>query len=816
MDYFVDVILPLPLRKLFTYAVNEQEARFLKPGMRVAVSFGKSKLYSAVVWAVHSENPPYQTKDIEYILDETPIVTILQLKLWQWVSEYYMCSLGEVYKGAMPSAMLLESETVVEIDDKDLQREALSEEEWCVYQALCRKGALSVQEVGEVIQKKRVLPVLTSLADKKVIRISEKIYEKYVPKLVKYVRLNPIFDTSQGLKEVFERVRKTEKQRQLLLAYFSICSQEKSPLKAQTLLERAEMSPSILKGLVKKGVLEEYYIRHDRVQTEGNEQLSKGLTKAQRFAYDEICQEWKGLQTVLLHGVTASGKTEIYITLIEQMLEEGKQVLYLLPEIAISVQLIERLREHFGPYMSVYHSKYSTHERVEVWNNMLAESDKTRLIVGVRSSVFLPFKNLGLVIVDEEHEASYRQMNPTPRYHVRDTALMLAQLHKAKVLLGSATPAVETLHNVQQKKYGYSKLTQRYDNYQLPDIEVVDLKDKTFRKKMKGHFSDTLLEAIAETLRQGRQVIIFQNRRGFAPIVQCQSCGNVPQCPNCDVSLTYHQTPNQLRCHYCGYYTTTPQICVACASPNLNTKGCGTEQITQELMVLFPDKQIDRLDKDTTSGKYGAEKIISEFAQHRTHILVGTQMIAKGFDFENVGLVGIVNADSLIHAPDFRAYERSFQILLQIAGRAGRSKKKGKVIIQTYKPHHQVIEQVEEMDYRAMYVHQIHERQQFRYPPFVRLVKITLKHSDLNKVNEAADWLAKVLRNGFANQENLEVLGPEFPHIARIRNEYLKDILVKIPLDVSLQEVKNYLLRTEDSFHSIVAFRPVKIAYFVD
>ncbi|MDO5608454.1 MAG: primosomal protein N' [Capnocytophaga sp.] len=816
MSYFIDVILPLPLGKLFTYRVNEHEARFLQSGMRVAVSFGKSKLYSALVWTVHKIAPAYETKDIEYILDETPVVTTSQLQLWQWISDYYMCPIGDVYKAAMPSAMLLESETSIQIDRKDIDKETLTKEERLIYETLQYKSSLSVNEVSHIIERKNTLPILMRLVGKNAIRISEKIYEKYIPKLVKYVRLNPDFDTPDGLKSVFELLRRSEKQKQLLLAYFNIQTKDKSPIKAETLLENTQLSSAILKALIDKNILEEYYIRHDRVQLGGNSDEAKELTEAQTKTYDEIIQLWQSKETVLLHGVTASGKTEIYIRLIEEMLEQGKQVLYMLPEIGLSTQLIERLKQHFGSFMSVYHSKYTTHERVEVWNNMLKDNDKAKLIIGVRSSVFLPFKNLGLVLVDEEHDASYRQFDPSPRYQARDTALVLAKLHHAKVLLGSATPAIESLYNVQQHKYGYAKLSQRYDTYEIPDIQVIDLKDKTKRKKVNGHFSDDLITAIQTTLSEGRQIIIFQNRRGFAPVVQCKNCGTVPQCPHCDVSLTYHQGRNQLRCHYCGYYIAMPHNCIACGSTELNTKGFGTEQIAEELTVLFPDARIDRIDQDTTSGKYGHQKIISKFEQHETDILVGTQMITKGFDFENVGLVGVMNADALIHFPDFRAHERSFQILVQIAGRAGRSKRKGSVFIQTYNPQHPIIKQVQETDYRSMYTTQLTERQEFHYPPFVKLIKITFKNSDFNKINEAADWFAKTLRSGFAQHQNLEILGPEFPHVSRIRNEYLKDILLKIPTEMRLQDVKNYLLRTEKSFHSVAHFRPVRVVYVVD
>ncbi len=816
MSYFVDVILPIPIRKLFTYGINQDEARFLKSGMRVAVSFGKSKVYTALVFQVHTNTPTYETKDIEYVLDEIPIISPLQLQHWQWISDFYMCSLGEVFKAAMPSAFLLESETVVEISHKDLETSLFTDDEWLVYEALGFKTVLTGNEVGKIVGKKKALKILKSLVEKKAVRISEKMFEKYVPKLVKYVRLSTEFQTDEGIKKAFENLSRADKQRQLLVAYFNHINKDKSPLKAEKLLSQANVSANILKSVVDKGILEEYFIQKDRVSFAGDLLDKKTLNEAQYEALEQIKQQFKEKQTVLFQGVTASGKTEIYIELIDQVLKSGKQVLYLLPEIGLTVHLINRLKNFFGDKLGVYHSKYTSNERVEVWNNVLQESSKNQLVVGVRSSVFLPFSNLGLVIVDEEHDPSYRQFEPAPRFQTRDVAIVLAKLHNANVLLGSATPSLESLNNAKREKYGYVYLSKRFGNFQKPDIQIIDLKDKRFRKQMNGHFSDTLIQEIEHTLREGSQVILFQNQRGYAPVVQCESCGTVPQCPHCDVSLTYHHGRNQLRCHYCGYAIMMPQTCVACGSTDLKTKGFGTEQIAKELAVLFPEAIVDRMDQDTTGRKYGYEKILSKFEQQETQILVGTQMISKGLDFENVGLVGVMNADSLIHFPDFRAHERSFQLLVQVSGRAGRGAKSGKVLIQTYNPKHPVLQQVLHNDFKQMFQSQIDERKEFLYPPFVRLLKITLKHSDFNKVNEGADWFAQVLRQGFSNQNGLQVLGPEFPPISRIRNEYMKDILIKISPNVSIEKVKKYVLRTEISFQAVPNFRAIRVIFYVE
>ncbi|CEN41522.1 replication restart helicase PriA [Capnocytophaga cynodegmi] len=816
MSYFVDVILPIPLRKLFTYGVNQDEAHFLKPGIRVAVSFGKSKVYTALVFQVHTNQPTYQTKDIEYILDETPVVNQLQLQHWQWISEFYMCSLGEVFKMAMPSSFLLESETIIEKSSRELEINELTDDELLVYEALNFKTALTGNEVAKIVGNKKALKVLKGLVDKNAIKISEKIFEKYVPKLVKYIRLSSEYQSDEGIKKAFDILSKATKQKQLIVAYFNCINKEKGVLKAEKLLSQANVSASVLKSVVEKGIFEEYFIQKDRINFTGDLYEKKILSDAQQESFLEIQNQFQEKEIILFQGVTASGKTEIYIELIDQVLKSGKQVLYLLPEIGLTVHLINRLKKYFGDKMGVYHSKYTTNERVEVWNNVLNGNTKNQLVVGVRSSVFLPFSNLGLVIVDEEHDTSYRQFEPAPRFHTRDAAIVLSKIHKAKVLLGSATPSLESLYNAKREKYGYVYLSKRFGDFQVPDIEIIDIKDKHFRKQMTGHFSDELIEEIGKTLQKGNQVILFQNQRGYAPVIQCKSCATVPQCPHCDVSLTYHQGRNQLRCHYCGYAIAKPEVCIACGSTDLITKGVGTEQIAKELTELFPDVTIDRMDQDTTSGKYGYEKILSKFEQRETQILVGTQMISKGLDFENVGLVGVMNADSFIHFPDFRAYERSFQLLVQISGRAGRSSQKGKVLIQTYSPKHPVLQQVLHNNFKEMFQSQIKERKEFHYPPFVRLIKITFKHSDFNKVNEGAEWFAEALRQGFSQQQLLQVLGPEFPLVSRIRNEYIKDILVKIPPEISVESVKKYILRTEISFQSVANFRSVRVIFNVE
>ena len=815
--YFVEVILPLPLPKLYTYRINEDEAHFLQMGMRVAVSFGKSKVYTALVHKVHTNEPTYETKDIEYILDETPIVTPEQITHWQWIADYYMCTLGEVIKSALPSAFLLESETIIEIAEKDLNSNLFSDDEFQVYEALHYKTALKGSEVSKIIPKKKTLKVIKSLVEKGAARISERIFEKYVPKLVKFIRLAKDYQSQEGLQKALELL-KGEKQKKLIMAYFNHINREVLPLKVENLLEEAKVSNAVLKSVVEKGILEIYYLQKDRVSFAGSEILAKKtLNNIQNEALYQVQQQFQTKNTVLLQGVTASGKTEIYIELIDQYLKEGKQVLYLLPEIALTIHLINRLKKHFGKNLSVYHSKYNTNERVEVWNNVLNNCSKAQLVVGVRSSVYLPFKDLGLVVIDEEHDSSYRQFDPAPRLQARDSAIMLANLFKAKTLLGTATPSIESMHNVKVGKYGFVYLSKRYANFLPPIIELIDIKDKQHRKRMNGHFSDILIEEMTNTLSQGKQVLLFQNRRGYAPIVQCMHCGTVPQCPHCDVSLTFHHSSNQLRCHYCGYAIPMPKTCIACGSVDLKTKGFGTEQISKELEILFPQVAIDRMDQDTTNGKYGYEKILAKFEQQETQILVGTQMISKGLDFENIGLVGVMNADALIHSSDYRAYERSFQLLLQVSGRAGRSAQRGKVLIQTYNPQHPVIQQVLQNDFKGMYQNQIEERQSFSYPPFVQMIKITLKHTNFNRTNEGAEWFANALKEAFASKKGIEILGPEFPLISRIRNEYMKDVLVKVkPSELSIHHTKEQIKRIETSFQSISNFRAIRVSYLID
>ena len=703
--------------------------------MRVAVSFGKSKMYTGLVLNIHTNAPTlYEAKEIHQILDEIPLVNEKQLQHWQWIANYYMCSLGDVYRASLPSAFLLESETIIYKNDAFLDETILADDEFLIFEALQQQSQLTIHQVIAILGKKKVMPIVNGLIQKEAIVIKEEIYEQYKPKLIRYVRLHKNYTSDDSLGKLLEELSNAKKQREAVLGFFQLLTTKK-PIKAKDLEEKAVVSPTILKSLVDKEILEFYHIQIDRVQYKGDTNDLKVLNEFQEKALAEIKETFKEKDVTLLHGITSSGKTEVYTKLIQEVLDEGKQVLFLLPEIALTTQIIVRLQYYFGEQISVFHSKYSINERVEVWNNVLNNKLKARIILGARSSVFLPFSNLGLIVVDEEHETSYKQFEPSPRYNARDAAIVLAKIHKAKILLGSATPSLETYYNAQQNKYGFVELNRRHGNVQLPKIELINVKEKQRKKEMKGHFSDRLLTLIQEALDLKEQVILFQNRRGYSPVVECKTCGVSPECPNCDVTLTFHKFKHELRCHYCSYQRAMPNSCGACGSNTLDTKGFGTEQIELELKEIFPDFKIGRMDLDTTRGKHGYQKIIGAFEAKEIDVLVGTQMLSKGLDFENVSLVGILNADTMLNFPDFRAHERGYDMMVQVSGRAGRSKKQGNVAIQTYNPFHQILQQVSTTNYTEMYKEQLQERYQYKYPPYYRLIKITLKHRDYNKVD---------------------------------------------------------------------------------
>ena len=780
--------------------------------MRVAVSFGKSKMYSALVFNIHQTKPTlYDAKEIHQILDETPLVNEQQLKHWQWIANYYMCSLGDVYRAALPSAFLLESESIINKNDAFTDEDILADDEFLIFEALQHQSQLTIHQVVAILGKKKVMPIVNSLIKKSAITIKEEIYEQYKPKLVKYVRLNTAYTSDDSLEKLLSELSRAKKQRDAVLTFFQL-STSKKPIKTKDLEVKANVSSSILKSLVDKNIFEFYHIQTDRIQFKGDTNSLKTLNEFQEKALSEIKETFVNKDVTLLHGVTSSGKTEVYTKLIQEVLDQGKQVLFLLPEIALTTQIITRLQFYFGDQISVFHSKYSMNERVEVWNNVLENKTKAQIILGARSSIFLPFSNLGLIVVDEEHETSYKQFEPSPRYNARDAAVVLAKIHQAKILLGSATPSLESYFNAQQNKYGFVELNRRHGNIQLPKIELIDVKEKHKKKEMTGHFSDRMLKLITEALEGKEQVILFQNRRGYSPVVECKTCGVAPECPNCDITLTYHKFRGELRCHYCNYQRAMPNSCGACGSNTLDTKGFGTEQIELELKELFPDFKIGRMDLDTTRGKHGYQKIIGAFEAKEIDVLVGTQMLSKGLDFENVSLVGILNADTMLNFPDFRAHERAYDMMVQVSGRAGRSKKQGNVAIQTFNPYHQILQQVSTTNYTEMYKEQLQERWQYKYPPYYRLIKITLKHRDYNKVENGVNWLAKALQNSFGEH----VLGPTAPAVSRIRNQYIKNIVIKIPPKQSLANTKKQLQKIKNTFEAVKDFRPIRFITDVD
>ncbi|CCG53827.1 Primosomal protein N' [Flavobacterium indicum GPTSA100-9 = DSM 17447] len=810
---FINVILPLALDKTFTYAVNEEEYRFIVPGMRVAVPFGKSKIYTALVIEKYQTPPElYEAKEIQQIIDGYPIVNPLQIEHWQWIANYYMCSVGEVYKAALPSGLILESETLLTSEKSTFEQQEVTDEEYLILEALQSQSSITLAEVTKILNKKKVIPVIQSLIQKGLLLMNEEVQEQYKPKLVKYVKLHDEFLQQDKLQELLELLGKAQKQKDLVLHYFQLFARERKPISSKVLLETAGVSVAVLKNLIEKNIFVTYYINQDRVVFEKEEGFEIQLSDAQNQAFQSLVLNFQKYDVNLFHGVTASGKTEVYIKLIEEYIAQDKQVLFLLPEIALTTQLVQRLTAYFGNQVAVFHSKYNSHERIEVWQQVLHNSEKAKVVLGVRSALFLPFSNLGLIVVDEEHEATYKQQDPAPRFHARDAAIVLAKMHHAKVVLGSATPSIESYFNAQSKKYGLIELFERYNNVVLPEIHLIDLKDKYFRKRMDGHFSDELIERMQETLGNGEQIMLFQNRRGYSPYIECITCGHVPQCPNCDVSLTYYKYKEALKCHYCGYHIAKPTHCHHCHSLDLSTKGFGTEQIELELKKLFPTKRIARMDQDTTRGKFAFEKLIDAFKNQEIDILVGTQMLAKGLDFENVTLVGILNADNLLNQPYYRAYERAYQMMVQVSGRAGRKAKKGSVVIQTYNPLHNTIQQVVNNNYGAMYKEQIYERSNFKYPPYYRLIQIKLRHKDYDKLKEGSMWLYNVMTQNLA----IPILGPEEPVVNRIRNEYIRTILIKVPNNSNLVNTKKLIKKVLMSFDAVPQYRAIKLTVNVD
>ena len=815
---YVDVILPLPLANTFTYSVPDEWADMVRIGMRVVVPFGKKKMYTAVIYVIHSVTPTiYEAKDILCLLDNEPILRHPQLKFWDWVSSYYQAFLGDVYQAAVPAGLKLESETQVRINPDYEAETLLSEKEQKLLDALSDGKTTTVTELNKITEMRDTLPTLKQLLEKGAVEISEELTEKFRAKTDTFVRLTEEALQEENLRKLFEDLSRAKKQLDMLMMYIDLSKclipLKKREVSRKELLERSGASPAVLNGLVERGAMETYSKEIGRLavsEIQTSEQYP--LNEFQQKAYAEIEKQFIEKQVVLLHGVTSSGKTELYIQLINKTLSEGKQVLYLVPEIALTTQLTTRLKRVFGRKLGVYHSKFSDAERVEIWNNVL--NDKTYdVIIGVRSSIFLPFRQLGLVIVDEEHESSYKQYDPAPRYHARNAAIVLASMHGAKTLLGTATPAVETYHNALTGKFGLVELNERHQEMAMPEILVVDSKEAYRKKQMESHFTPLLLEKISKALQNKEQVILFQNRRGYAPYIECKACAYVPHCKNCDVSLTVHKVFNTLTCHYCGYTEAIPNICPACGTPGtLATKGFGTEKIEDEIKLIFPEARVSRMDLDTTRSKKSYEKIITDFEQQKVDILIGTQMVSKGLDFERVSLVGILNADNMLNFPDFRAHERAYQLMAQVSGRAGRKNKRGTVVLQTSSPKHVVIGQVIRNDYKAMFTTQCEERKLFKYPPYFRMIQIVLRHRDPKVLNQAANKMATDLRAVFGAR----ILGPNVPSVSRIQNMYIKHILLKFEVEASADRAKELLRQIADQVIAQPQFKALWVNLDVD
>lgn len=816
---YAEIILPLPLRGTFTYAVPAGSEADMQTGSRVLVQFGKKKYYTGIVDRMHSDDPGYEVKPIMALLDPRPITRYPQLRLWKWISEYYLAPLGEVFKAAVPSGLKPESDTFVSLNEDFGTPEGvkLTERQALVVMLLEERKRMRVSEIESELKVKDATGIISRLLDAGIVNIDEKIVEKYHARKETYIELNALRGDHETLHGFFDMTRRSRQQEKTLIAYLDL-SGWMSPngklrdVTRQELIKTVGITPGILKALVDKGVMrqEKRTINRFNGRQEGHSAPSP-LSAAQQTALGEIRSRFRDKQTVMLHGVTGSGKTEIYSHLIASALHDGNQVLYLVPEISLTTQLTDRLRTVLGGRLLVYHSKFSDSERVDIWKRLLSGNEPL-VVLGARSSVFLPFAHLGLVIVDEEHESSFKQFDPAPRYNARDTAMMLATMHGAKVLLGSATPSVETYYKALNGKYGLVTLSERYEGSVLPDVEIVDMRDQRKKKLNTGILSSRLVSEIRKSLENNRQAIIFQNRRGFAPVVVCRQCGWIPKCKNCDVSLVYHKFSNLLKCHYCGFSHNLPSICPACGQNSIDIFGYGTERIAEEVHQIFPDSRVSRMDLDTTRNKDSHQEIIEEFARHDTDILVGTQMVTKGLDFGDVRVAAVVNADTLLSFPDFRSNERAFNMLEQVSGRAGRRKEKGTVIIQTTDPSNPVLEFVRRHSYREYYDREITEREKYRYPPFTKVINIYLRNKDSAAADRAAARYSVLLRSIFGNR----VLGPVKPFVSRVALWYIQSFMLKIEANASMKKVKELLEMIYSQAAAMPEMKSTQVYYDVD
>ena len=812
--YYADILLPLHLPGTYTYRVPQEYNGKVKPGQRVVVQFGRQKLYSALIRRIHEHAPNWKTKYIASILDIEPIVTERQMDFWDWLADYYMCYAGDVMAVALPAGLKLASESAVAIHpDFDGELSRLSDQELRVVQMLSEHQVMKVADIGRALGIQKVMPLIRTMIEQSIIVMDEDIKNRFTPRTSTYLRLSEAYQSETSQRQLFDELerKKRSKQVAILMQLMQLSDFGRNPV-----AKRALPQGSALNTLLRNNILKQEEHVESRIERYDTEDLLDPrqivLNEEQERAFSVLsgnCSQ----RTHLLHGVTASGKTEVYIKLIDEVIRSGRQALMLLPEIALTTQVINRLKRYFGDKVGVYHSRFSASQRVEVWQRTLSNDEGGfQVLLGARSALLLPFRDLALVIVDEEHDSSFKQQDPAPRYNARDAAIYLASMWKARVVLGSATPSVESYHNAATGKYGLATLTQRYGGFSLPEVTIVDMREAYKNHEMKGHFSTPLLAAIDEALAKKQQVILFQNRRGFSLHLECDDCHHIPQCVHCDVSLVYHKATNTLRCHYCGYSIPVPEECPACHSTHLRMIGIGTERIEEDLQIMYPDATVARMDLDSTLQKNQYIELLNDFQNRRIDILVGTQMVTKGLDFQNVSVVGVVNADNLINYPNFRSFERAFQQLTQVSGRAGRHGEGGRVFIQTFNPQHQVLADVMTGDYRHLYEEQIQERRVFRYPPFYRLIQITLKHRDTEVLNASAEWMATQLRGIFT----WRVMGPEYPLVSRIRGLYLKQITLRFERTEAIADAKRVMRQIADDLSKQEGWSGVSVLFDVD
>lgn len=808
---YAEVVLPLALAKNYTYAIPEEWQGKAVPGVRVVVQFGKRKMYTALIWRI-SQTPPaaYVPKPIEAVLDDEPIITPTQQLFWEWMADYYLCHTGDVMNAALPAGFKLESETRISLHPTFAHDYSmLSDEEYLIAEALSVQEELTLKQVQELLGKKTVYPIIKRMLQMGVLFQQEELQDGYKPKTEIWLDLGPDYQDEEARRTLFQELNRAPKQLEALLAWFHLHTLGKSVRKSE-LLAAVGKNYTVVAKMIEKGI---FSAREEEVSRlpQGQENVGSrfDLSPAQQTAFDNIRLQWQEHSTVLLRGVTSSGKTEIYIKLIEETLQQGGQVLYLLPEIALTAQMIQRLKRVFGDTIGIYHSRFSSNERIEVWQKTLR--GEYRILLGARSALMLPFRDLQLVIVDEEHDRSYKQFDPAPRYNARDAAIWLATKTGARVLLGSATPSIESYYNATKGKYGLVNLLQRYGDIQLPEMKLVDVTKSTRISHNSQHLSEELVAGLKQVLDAGEQAILFRNRRGYAPMLVCGTCGYIPNCPNCDVSLTYHKYNDRLKCHYCGHHQPTVTACPACGAHHMRVTGFGTEKIEDELHLLFPKAQVARLDLDATKGKQGHQDIIHDFETGKTDILVGTQMVTKGLDFEKVALVGILSADQLIHYPDFRSHERAFQLMVQVAGRSGRKGRQGKVLIQIRQTNHPLLPFVLNHDFPGFFQQEMAERQQFTYPPMIRMLNLHFRHQDRDRVFGAARLVHRILAKGGVHK----VYDPTAPTVGRVRNQYLADIMVKVPrTHAAMQQVRQLLHEAEQQLSVSNEYK--RVTWYID